>query len=67
MKIIEVIADVSYLDSIKRIAEQNETPDFWVVSDGGEGVRHVVRILVLPEQRQVVLDALQGIDRKSVV
>jgi len=61
MKIIEVIADASYLDGIRRIAEQNETPDFWVVSGGGEGTRHVVRILVLPEQRQVVLDALQGI------
>jgi uncharacterized hydrophobic protein (TIGR00341 family) len=60
MKIIEIIADASYLDSIKRIAEQNETPDFWIVSGEGEGTRHVVRILVLPEQRQVVLDALQG-------
>jgi len=28
MKIIEVIADASYLDSIKNIAEQNEAPDF---------------------------------------
>ncbi|SVD53031.1 uncharacterized protein METZ01_LOCUS405885, partial [marine metagenome] len=29
MKIIEVIADKSYTDSIKNIAEQNEALDFW--------------------------------------
>ena len=60
MKIIEVIADESYIDSIKNIVEKNDAPDFWVVSSDGEE-RKVVRILVKPEQRQIILDALQEI------
>ena len=60
MKIIEVIADESYIDSIKNIAGKNDASDFWVVSSGREE-RKVVRILVKPEQRQIILDALQGI------
>ena len=60
MKIVEVVADDSYIDSIKNIVKKNDVPDFWVVSSEGEG-RKVVRILVKPEQRQTILDALQGI------
>ena len=60
MKIIEVIADESYIDSIKNIADKNDAFDFWIVSSEGEE-RKVVRILVKPEQRQIILDALQGI------
>ena len=60
MKIVEVIADESYIDSIKNVVEKNDVPDFWVVSSESEG-RKVVRILVKPEQRQTILDALQGI------
>ena len=60
MKIIEVIADKSYIDSIKNIVEKNDAPDFWVVSSDREE-RKVVRILVKPEQRQIILDALQEI------
>ena len=60
MKIIEVIADESYIDSIKNIADKNDASDFWIVSSEGKE-RKVVRILVKPEQRQIVLDALQGI------
>jgi len=60
MKIIEVIADESYIDSIKNIADKNDASDFWVVSSGREE-RKVVRILVKPEQRQIILDALQGV------
>jgi len=60
MKIIEVIADESYIDSIKNIADKNDASDFWVVSSGRQE-RKVVRILVKPEQRQIILDALQGI------
>ena len=60
MKIIEVIADESYIDSIKNIVEKNNAPDFWVVSSDREE-RKVVRILVKPEQRQIILDALQEI------
>ena len=60
MKIIEVIADESYIDSIKNIADKNDASDFWIVSSEGKE-RQVVRILVKPEQRQTILDALQGI------
>jgi uncharacterized hydrophobic protein (TIGR00341 family) len=60
MKIIEVIADESYIDSIKNIVEKNDASDFWVVSSDREE-RKVVRILVKPEQRQIILDALQEI------
>ena len=60
MKIIEVIADESYIDSIKNIADKNDASDFWVVSSEDEE-RKVVRILVKPEQRQIILDALQEI------
>ena len=60
MKIIEVIADESYIDSIKNVVEKNDAPDFWVVSSDREE-RKVVRILVKPEQRQIILDALQEI------
>ena len=60
MKIIEVISDESYIGSIKNIVEKNDAPDFWVVSSDGEE-RKVVRILVKPEQRQIILDALQEI------
>ena len=60
MKIVEVVADDSYIDSIKNIVKKNDVPDFWVVSSESEG-RKVVRILVKPEQRQTILDALQEI------
>jgi len=60
MKIVELVADDSYIDSIKNIVKKNDVPDFWVVSSENEG-RKVVRILVKPEQRQTILDALQGI------
>ena len=60
MKIVEVVADESYIDSIKNIVEKNNVPDFWVVPSESEGHK-VVRILVKPEQRQTILDALQGI------
>ena len=60
MKIIEVIADESYIDRVKNIVEKNDVSDFWVVSSDREE-RKVVRILVKPEQRQIILDALQEI------
>jgi len=60
MKIIEVIADEIYIDSIKNIAKKNNASDLWVVSSEDEE-RKVVRILVKPEQRQIIMDALQEI------
>ncbi len=61
MKIIEVVTDEIYIDRIKNVAEKNEAPDLWIVSSEGEERRKVIRILVKPDQRQIILDALQGI------
>jgi uncharacterized hydrophobic protein (TIGR00341 family) len=65
MKIIEVVAEESYIDHIKNIVEKNDAPDYWVLSSEGEE-RKVIRILVKPEQRQIILDALQGIFSNSL-
>ena len=37
MKIVEVVADDSYIDSIKNIVKKNDVPDFWIVSSESEG------------------------------
>ena len=60
MKIIEVVVDERYIDSIKNAAETNDASDFWVVPSEVQE-RKVIRILVKPEQRQKTMDALQGI------
>ncbi len=59
MKIIEVIADVSYQDIITTIADQHEAQDCWEGPKGEDG-RRVIRLIVGDEQRQDILDALQG-------
>ena len=60
MKIIEVIADPSQLDNIIAIAEQQQVVDYWSSTNSGDS-RIVTRILVRPECRQKVLDALQTV------
>ena len=59
MKIIEVIADVSYQDIITTIADQHEVHDCWLGPKGEDG-RRVIRLILGDEKRQEVLDALQG-------
>jgi uncharacterized hydrophobic protein (TIGR00341 family) len=59
MKIIEVIADVSYQDIITTIADQHEVQDCWMGPKGEDG-RRVIRLILGDEKRQEVLDALQG-------
>ena len=59
MKIIEVIADVSYQDIITTIAEQHEVRDCWI-GPKGEDERRMIRLILGDEKRQEVLDALQG-------
>ncbi len=59
MKIIEVIADVSYQDIITTIADQHEVQDCWLGPKGEDG-RRVIRLILGDEKRQEVLDALQG-------
>ena len=59
MKIIEVIVNAGHEDTLRSIAEQQGVVDFWRGSIGDEG-RMVVNMIVKPEKRQVVLDALQS-------
>lgn len=58
MKIIEVIADPGHHDTILAIAEQQQVDDFWSTQNSEDG-RIITRLLVHPEKRQKVLDALQ--------
>ena len=60
MKIIEVIADHGHLDTILGIAEQQDVVDFWPSAVAEDG-RCAVRMLVSPDSRQAVLDALQSV------
>lgn len=60
MKIIEVIADAGHLDTIQSIAEQQQVEDIWFGPKNEDG-RTAARLLVRPENRQKVLDALQTI------
>lgn len=59
MKIIEVVADAGHRDTLASMAEQHAALDFWVGAADEDG-RQAMRILVQPEKRQAVLDALQG-------
>ena len=60
MKIIEVIANAGHHDTILGIAEQHQVEDVWFMPNSEDG-RVVTRLLVSPEKRQKVLDALQTI------
>jgi uncharacterized hydrophobic protein (TIGR00341 family) len=59
MKIIEVIADVSYQDIITTIADQHEVRDCWLGPKGEDG-RRMIRLILGDGKRQEMLDALQG-------
>jgi uncharacterized hydrophobic protein (TIGR00341 family) len=59
MRVIEIIADASNLDTLTGIAEQHHVAEFWygdVLEDG----RRVLRMLVDDASRQAVVDALQS-------
>jgi len=60
MKIIEVIADAAHHDTIIGIAEQQQVEDIWYGKNNEDG-RVATRLLVQPENRQKVLDALQTV------
>ena len=60
MKIIEVIADAGHRDTIVGIAKQQQVEDIWFTQKNEDG-RTVARLLVSPEKRQKVLDALQTV------
>lgn len=66
MKIIEVITDAGYVDTILSIAEQNNVPEVWHYPAGEDG-RHVVRLLVSSEATQSILDSIQRVLSTSTV
>ena len=60
MKIIEVVADAGHADTLTGIAEQHEIDDIWFGPAHEDG-RVAARLLVRPQHRQTVLDALQTV------
>lgn len=60
MKMIEVIADAGHYDTIQGIADHHGVVDVWWGPQQDDG-RRAARMLVRPEERQSVLDKLQGI------
>jgi uncharacterized hydrophobic protein (TIGR00341 family) len=70
LKVVEVITDAGYADTVAGIAAQQEILDFWYGPEGDDG-RRSIRLLVAPEKRQAVMDALQsllsGSERTRVV
>ena len=60
MKLIEVITGAQNLKPVTSIAEQHDSEVNWVGSADEQG-RQLIRILVSDENRQSVLDALQGL------
>ncbi|MES0327775.1 MAG: TIGR00341 family protein [Gammaproteobacteria bacterium] len=58
MKIIEVIADQQYHNTIEVIAEHHQVEDIWFGAENEDG-RISARLLVSSENRQLVLDELQ--------
>lgn len=59
MRVIDIIADASNLDTLTGIAEQHEVAEFWY-GDALEDGRRVLRMLVDDASRQAVIDALQS-------
>jgi len=59
LRLLEVVADAGHLDTILGIAEHHEVLEVWHGPAGEDG-RVAVRLLVRPEKRQAVMDALQG-------
>ena len=64
MKIIEVIADKQYIETIKVIAEHHQIEDVWFGAENEDG-RIDARLLVSSENRQAVLDELQEATQSS--
>ncbi|MBC8286597.1 MAG: TIGR00341 family protein [Nitrospinae bacterium] len=60
MKLIEVITDEKNLVPVTSIVEQHESEVNWVGSPDMQG-RQLIRLLVGDENRQSMLDALQGL------
>lgn len=60
MKLIEIVADADYLDTLTGIAKQQQAHDHWCGPQDADG-RIALRMLVADDKRQSVLDALQAV------
>lgn len=58
MRVIEVVAAASSLDTLRGIAEQQQVVDVWSGAPDEDG-RQTLHMLVPPDKRQSVIDALQ--------
>jgi len=65
MKLIEVVTDAKNHELVIRIAKQHDSEIYWQGTPNQEG-RQSIRILVSDEDRQSVLDALQGLLGESM-
>ena len=65
MKLIEVITDAKNHELVIRIAKQHDSEVYWQGTPNREG-RQSIRILVSDEDRQSVLDSLQGLLGESM-
>ena len=60
MKIIEIITPVKNLPAVKSIIDQHDSKMLWMSPEDADG-KKMLRVLVSDDQRQSVLDALQGL------
>ncbi len=60
MRLIEIVADEGYSDTLSSIADQHQITDYWCGAPADDG-RRSFRMLVNDEVRQPVMDALQHI------
>jgi len=60
VRIIEVVADAGHTDTLLGVAKQHGATDIWWGARADDG-RRAFRILVTPDKRQAVVDALQGL------
>lgn len=59
MKIVEVITREGHIEAVRRLARESGASDHWL-GPINEDERQAVRILISPEHRQQLLDALQA-------
>ncbi len=60
MKVIEVVTRDENLERIRDVAMENGAEDAWLGGGHDDGARRSLRVLVGPEARQAVMDALQS-------
>jgi len=60
MKIIEIITPVKNLPAVESIIDQHDSEMLWVSPEDADS-KKMLRVLVSDDQRQSVLDALQGL------